>query len=164
VQHATAKDVNAPEFVSELARREIDVIVSVSCPQIFRQALLDAPTVGCLNVHGGLLPQYRGIMPSFWMLANGESEAGVTVYFMNEDIDAGDVAGQRSFQITPTETLDQFLRRSKCIAAELLIAVLREVRHGTVNRRPMNMSEGSYYSWPDRVAVQRFIAAGRRLW
>ena len=164
VRHEVAKDVNAPDFVSELGRRGIDVIVSVSCPQVFRKPLLDAPTLGCLNVHGALLPHYRGIMPSFWMLANGEREAGVTVYFMNEDIDAGDVAGQQPFPIMPTDTLDEFLRRSKRIAAELLVAVIREVSEGTVTRRSMNMSEGSYYSWPDRTAVRRFVAAGRRLW
>jgi len=164
VSHAVAGNVNAPEFIGELERREIDVVVSVSCPQIFTTPLLEAPALGCLNIHGALLPQYRGVMPSFWMLANGECEAGVTVYFMNEDIDAGEVAGQRSFEIMPAESLDGFLRRSKRIGADLLVQVLEEVSNGTVTRRPMNMSEGSYYSWPDRPAVRRLMAAGHRLW
>ena len=164
VRHAVARDVNAPDFVDEIVRSEIDAVVSVSCPQIFKTALLEAPTLGCLNIHGALLPQYRGIMPSFWMLANGEREAGVTVYFMNEDIDAGEIAAQRSFEITPNETLDEFLQRSKCIAADLLIEVLGELSEGTVSRRPMDMSEGSYYSWPDRSSVRRLIAAGHRVW
>lgn len=164
VRHAVAADVNAQEFIDELARLELDVIVSVSCPQIFKTALLQTPRHGCLNVHGALLPHYRGVMPSFWMLANGEREAGVTVYFMDEKIDAGDIAGQRSFEIRRAETLDGFLRRSKVIAAELLLDVLRQVGEGTVTRRPMNLSEGSYYSWPDRRAVERFSAAGHHLW
>jgi methionyl-tRNA formyltransferase len=164
VRHAVAADVNAPEFVAELAHRDIDVIVSVSCPQIFKRDLLRTPTLGCLNVHGALLPRYRGIMPSYWMLANGEGEAGVTVYFMNEDIDAGDIAGQRKFEIRATDTLDQFLQRSKRVAAELVTDVLHQIEHGTVTRRPMDVSEGSYFSWPDRASVRRFLASGRRLW
>jgi methionyl-tRNA formyltransferase len=164
VRHAVAADINAPDFVAALAGADIDLIVSVSCPQIFKRELLQAPTLGCLNVHGALLPRYRGIMPSYWMLANGEHEAGVTVYFMNEDIDAGDIAGQRKFEIVATETLDQFLQRSKRIAAELLRDVLRQIEHGTITRRPMDVTEGSYFSWPDRASVRRFLASGQRLW
>jgi methionyl-tRNA formyltransferase len=164
VGHGVVTDVNAPEFIAELKRQEIDFVISVSCPQIFKKALLEAPTRGCLNIHGALLPRYRGVMPSFWMLANGEREAGVTVYLMNEDIDAGEVVGQRSFEIKPNETLDEFLRRSKRVSAELLIDVLCELREGTGTRQAMDMSDGSYYSWPDRDAVRRFSEAGRRLW
>lgn len=164
VRHAVATDVNAPDFIAELRRRAIDLIVSVSCPQIFKKEILEMPALGCLNIHGALLPEYRGVMPSFWMLANGEREAGVTVYFMNEDIDAGEVVGQRSFEITPNETLDEFLRRSKRVSAELLIDVLRDLCEGTGTRQAMDVSNGSYYSWPDRDAVRRFSEAGRRLW
>jgi methionyl-tRNA formyltransferase len=164
VPQAFAPDVNAPRFLDELRSLATDVIVSVSCPQIFKRDLLRTPTLGCLNVHGALLPRYRGIMPSYWMLANGEGEAGVTVYFMNEDIDAGDIVGQRKFEILATETLDEFLQRSKKVAAELLTAVLRQIEQGTITRRPMDLSEGSYFSWPDRASVQRFLASGRRLW
>jgi methionyl-tRNA formyltransferase len=117
-----------------------------------------------LNIHGALLPQYRGIMPSFWMLANGERTGGVTVYFMNEAIDAGEIAGQQSLKIYSTESLDGFLRRSKAMAAELLLDVLGSIERGAVVRRPMDMAQGSYYSWPDAAAVRRFRDAGHTLW
>lgn len=164
VSHAVVRDVNAAEFVAELASRQLDVIISVSCPQIFKRPLLETPAVGCLNIHGALLPHYRGIMPSFWMLANRERHAGVTVYFMNEEIDAGDVAEQRAFEIFPTETLDGFLRRSKAAAAEVLLDVLRSIERGTLAPAPMDMTKGSYYSWPDVEAVRKFRATGHRLW
>jgi methionyl-tRNA formyltransferase len=157
-------DVNSPEFVARLGEMGLDVIVSVSCPQIFKKPLLDVPAIGCLNIHGAMLPQYRGIMPSFWMLANGERQAGVTIYFMDEEIDAGEVCAQWQFEILPTETLDQFLRRSKRVAAELLIDVLPSVERGTAARDPVDTTRGSYFSWPDKEAVERFRAAGRRLW
>ncbi len=157
------KDVNAAEFLADLRRLNPDLLVSVSCPQIFKRPLLEVPAIGCLNVHGSQLPNYRGIMPSFWMLANGERQAGVSVYFMNERIDAGDLCAQRVFPISPTETLDEFLRRSKLLAADLLLEVLDAIENGTVERRPLDLTQGSYYSWPDRDAVRRFRAAGRRL-
>jgi methionyl-tRNA formyltransferase len=160
---SSVSDVNAPEFVDHLRATRTDLIVSVSCPQIFKQPLLEAPSRGCLNIHGALLPQYRGVMPSFWMLANGEREAGVSIYFMNERIDAGELCRQRPFEIRPDESLDEFLRRSKALAAELLVEVLCEVETGDVERTPLDLTKGSYYSWPDRAAVERFHVAGRRL-
>ena len=164
VPHAHTRDVNAPDFLDELQSLGTDVIVSVSCPQIFRAPLIALPAKGCLNVHGALLPQYRGVLPSFWMLANGERRAGVSVYFVNEEIDAGDLCAQQSFDVLPDETLDEFLLRSKQIAAELVLEALAKVEEGTIEARPIDLSEGSYYSWPDRAAVERFRAAGRRLW
>ena len=158
------RDVNDPLFLERLRMLGTELVVSVSCPQIFKRPLIDLPERGCLNVHGALLPEYRGIMPSFWMLANDEKRAGVSIFFVNEDVDAGELCGQRTFEIPPGEALDAFLRRSKTVAAELLLDVLEEVEQSTVSRTPLDLSAGSYYSWPDRRAVQRFQAAGRRLW
>jgi methionyl-tRNA formyltransferase len=157
-------DVNAEEFLGKLAALRPDLVVSVSCPQIFKRDLIELPAKGCLNIHGALLPDYRGVMPSFWMLANGETQAGVSVHFVDERIDAGELCGQRIFGIEAEDTLDEFLQRSKRVAADLLVETLERVESGAVERRPIDLAEGSYYSWPDRQAVERFAAAGRRLW
>jgi methionyl-tRNA formyltransferase len=138
--------------------------VSVSCPQIFKRRLLEIPSLAFLNVHGAPLPHYRGVMPSFWLLANQESKAAVSVHFVDEKIDAGDLCGQSSFDVLPGETLDQFLRRSKKVAAGLLLEVLEQVENGSVTRTPLDLTQGSYYQWPTRRDVQRFRRAGRRLW
>jgi methionyl-tRNA formyltransferase len=161
---APARDVNDPEFLERLRGLETDVIVSVSCPQIFKKPLIDLPPRGCLNIHGAILPAYRGVMPSFWMLAHDEDEAGVSIFFVNHDIDGGDLCGQRVFAIESGDTLDTFLRRSKAIAADLLLDVLGSLENGGVTRTPLDVSNGSYYSWPDRPAVKEFRAAGRRVW
>ena len=160
----TATDVNSPEFLSTLRSLEPDVVVSVSCPQIFKRDLIETPKKACLNVHGALLPNYRGMMPSFWMLANGETEAGVSVHFVAEKIDAGEVCGQAAFEILPNDTLHTFLSRSKQVAATLLTDVLEQLDAGLLRPQKLDLSRGSYYSWPDREAVDRFAAAGRRLW
>jgi methionyl-tRNA formyltransferase len=164
VEYRTAEDVNSPEFLDGLRAIGPDIVVSVSCPQIFKKDLINVPSFGCLNIHGAVLPHYRGVLPSFWMLANGEKEAGVTIHFVVEKIDAGDVVGQKVFEILPDESLDAFIRRSKAIAAELFLDVLRKIEDGTLAPEPLVVAEGSYYSWPDRDAVKRFHEAGRTVW
>ncbi len=164
IKYDSIPDVNNPDFLERLRKIGTDLIVSVSCPQIFKKKIIDLPSLGCVNIHGAILPRYRGIMPSFWMLANDEKQAGVSIYFMNERIDAGELCGQRIFNILPDETLDVFLTRSKSIAAQLLVEVLKRIENGTATRTPLNSKEGSYYSWPDKDAVKRFRANGRRLW
>jgi len=164
VQSAIVHDVNAPAFLDELRALSPDVIISVSCPLIFKRALIDLPPRGILNLHGAILPQYRGVMPAFRMMANGEKKAGVSIYFVNEDIDAGDLCGQRIFDIEDRDTLDSFLKRSKAIAADLLLEVLHKMEDGTVTSTPLDLSQGSYYRWPDHIAVTQFRMRGRRLW
>ncbi len=164
VAHQVVSEVNAPEFLSRLRREAADLLVSVSCPQIFRRPLIELPPRGILNIHGAILPQYRGVMPSFWMMANGETQAGVSIYFVNEKIDAGELCGQQLFAIDANETLDRFIRRSKRLAADLLLRTIDALEQGTIERRPLDLAAGSYYSWPDAEAVRRFLASGRRLW
>jgi len=157
-------DVNSPSVLHRLEEWSTDVVVLVSCPQIFRRPLIDLPRRGCLNLHGAILPHYRGVLPSFWMLANGEQRAGVSLFFMNEDIDGGDLCGQRMFEIRDTDTLDSLIRRSKAVAAELVLDALDGIESDTVVREPLDLAAGSYYSWPDQAAVRRFRTSGRRLW
>jgi methionyl-tRNA formyltransferase len=157
-------DVNDDGFLERLRALDTQLIVSVSCPQLFAAPLIELPSRGCLNIHGAMLPEYRGVLPSFWMLANGETRGGVSIFFVNETIDGGELCGQRSFAIWPDESLDAFVRRSKAEAAELLLEVLASIEEGTVMRTPLDLSVGSYYPWPDRPAVRRFYAAGHSLW
>jgi methionyl-tRNA formyltransferase len=126
--------------------------------------LIELPQLGCLNIHGAILPHYRGVLPSFWMLANQEKNAGVSIYYVNEKIDAGELCGQRIFEILSSESLDSFITRSKAIAAELLLEVLGKIEEGTITRSPLNLAEGSYYSWPNQEAVKRFRANGHHVW
>jgi Formyl transferase len=146
------------------ARRHGQSIEAVCARYGVPYELIELPELGCLNIHGAILPAYRGVMPSFWMLANGEPQAGVTIFFVNEDIDAGDVCGQRIFEILSDETLDGFLVRSKAISADLLLEVLADIENGVARREPLDLSAGSYFSWPTAEAVDRFRTAGRKLW
>jgi folate-dependent phosphoribosylglycinamide formyltransferase PurN len=120
-------DVNAPAFRERLREAGVDLILSVSCPQIFKEDLIALPEQGCLNLHGADLPAYRGIAPSFWMLAKGETQAGVTIFRVGAGIDTGDVLGKRRFPIRPDDTLDSFIRRAKREACDLALETLDRI-------------------------------------
>ncbi len=156
--------VNDEAFLQRLRDIPTDLIVSVSCPQIFRRPLIELSPLGCLNMHGALLPEYRGIAPSFWMMAHGETRAGVTVFFVNEDIDAGDVVEVEGFPIEPDETLHQFIVRSKRIACGALLRAIQKVEDGDPPRNPLQKEEGSYFGFPTRGAYREFRRRGRKLW
>lgn len=164
IPYETAEDVNAESFRARLREMETDLIVSVTCPQIFKKPLIETPRVACLNMHGALLPKYRGIAPSFWMMACGETEAGVTVFRVNEAIDLGDVIEVKSFPILPEETLEQFIIRSKAIACDVLLRAIDQIESGTATYRPLTKEGGSYFGFPDRAAYLKFLAQGRRIW
>lgn len=157
-------DVNAESFLQRLRESGTDLLISVSCPQLFKKPLIELPQLGCLNIHGAILPHYRGVLPSFWMLANQEKNAGVSIYYVNEKIDAGELCGQRIFETLPGESLDNFITRSKAIAADLLLEVLGKIENGTITRSQLDLADGSYYSWPNKEAVKRFRANGHRVW
>lgn len=157
------KNINDPEFIRALRTFAPDLIVSVSSPQIFKNALIDVPRLGCINLHGAILPRYRGILPSFWMLANNEKKAGVTVHFITKGIDDGEIIAQKEFDILPEDTLHTLVFRSKKQGAELLIKTLAEFEQGKVETTANPCKEGSYFSWPTRDAVKTFKQNGRRV-
>jgi methionyl-tRNA formyltransferase len=156
-------DVNAPDFIATLRSMDPDLVISVSCPQIFRRTLLELPRLGCLNVHSALLPKYRGMLPTFWAIVNGERETGVTVHRMVEGIDEGDIILQRRVPIAADETLLSLMRNTKRVAADLVLESIKEFDAGTVSSMPNPANEGSYFSFPTRADVDRFRALGRRI-
>lgn len=157
------EDVNAPEFLDTVRGIDPDLVVSVSCPQIFGRELLGLPRLGCVNVHSSLLPNYRGMLPTFWVLAEGESTTGVTVHFMNEGIDGGGIIAQRMIPIAAEETLQSLMRKCKAVAADLVVGAVDGFRDERVPVRPNPAGDGSYFSFPERDDVRRFRAAGRRM-
>ncbi len=158
-----ATSVNAPEYVEEVRRLAPDVIVSVAAPEIFRADILRVPRLGCINIHSGRLPVYRGMMPTFWQMLHGEPNVTVTVHEMAERLDAGAVLGTASVPITANDSLDRVISTSKQAGAHLLIQVLEQVRLGTTSRVPLDMAGASYFSFPGDQHVREFVKRGHRL-
>ena len=156
------ESVNAPDFVAHVRDTlKPDLIVSVAASQIFKDPLLAVPPRGCINIHGALLPRYRGMLPSFWTLFNGEREGGVTVHYMSAGIDDGSIIAQRRFPIHDDDTVETLIGRSKALGAEVLSEVLASIERGEVATAPNNAAEGTYYSFPTRNDVLNLKARGR---
>jgi methionyl-tRNA formyltransferase len=158
----TADSVNTDAFVAMLEREDIDVVLSVSAPEIFDKHVLSAPNWGCLNVHTAELPKYRGMLPTFWALYHGEDRIGVTVHTMAEEIDRGQIARQTTFAVRPEDTLDDVIKRGKRVGGALAATVLGEVADEVVTLHPMDGKE-SYFSFPTREERRELQQRGREL-
>jgi methionyl-tRNA formyltransferase len=138
-----------------LRERGVDLIVSVACPQKLGRELLSVPARGAINLHGALLPRYQGIFPSFWVLAKGEVETGVTVHWMDEQLDHGDILLQRTVSIEPTDTVHRLVLRSKVdVGRHALLDALESIERGDAPRTAMDMARASYFTYPDAAAVR----------
>jgi methionyl-tRNA formyltransferase len=155
--------VNAPEYVETVRRLAPDVVVSVAAPEIFKRDLLRTPRLGCINIHSGRLPVYRGMMPTFWQMLRGEPAVTVTVHEMAEKLDAGSVLGTVTVPIEPRDTLDRIITVTKQEGARLLIQVLERLRCGEAAGVPVDMTGASYFSFPKREHVREFRKRGHRL-
>lgn len=158
-----ATSVNAPEYVERVRRIAPDVIASVAAPEIFRKEILQVPRLGCINIHSGRLPVYRGMMPTFWQMMQGESEITITVHEMVEVLDGGRILGTRGAPIRPHDSLDRVITATKQEGARLLIEVLLRLQAGDAVAVPIDMSEASYFSFPRREHVAEFRKRGHRL-
>jgi methionyl-tRNA formyltransferase len=155
-------NINRREYLDTLRLLAPDLIVSISANQIFKRELLRLPRLACINVHGALLPMYRGRLPSFWALFNGERETGVTVHIMNEEIDDGPILAQRRVPIVPGETQHSLILKTKMAGAELLIETVERLKRGDIEEQPNHRSQATYYSFPSPLDGRRFRALGLR--
>jgi methionyl-tRNA formyltransferase len=158
-----AGSVNDPEYVARVRSLGPDVIVSVAAPEIFREELLGAAPLGCLNIHSGRLPRYRGMMPTFWQMHEGESAVTITVHEMAAKLDAGAVLSTAEQPVGPDSTLEEMMVAGKREGARLMIRVLRELASGTAQPRPLDLNEAAYFSFPGRTEATELRRRGHRL-
>ncbi len=138
------KRVRQEESLQQIRDLAPDVIVVAAYGQILPKALLEIPPLGCINVHGSLLPKYRGAAPVNWAIIRGEEETGITTMYMDEGMDTGDMLLKRTVPIGAGDTAGSLHDKLSVIGAELLIETLRELEAGTLKRIPQNDAEATY--------------------
>ena len=152
---------NNPEFLEEVKKLNPDLICVVAYGKILPQELLDIPKYGCVNVHGSLLPKYRGAAPIQWAVLNGDKKTGVTTMFMNAGMDTGDMILKEEVEIGEDETTGELWDRLKTIGANLLIKTVKEIENGTTTRTkqpeegtmaPMLSKEMAKIDWKNKTA------------
>ena len=126
------------EFVEILKEYEPDVIVVVAFGQILSEDILNIPKYGCINVHGSILPKYRGAAPIQWSIINGEEFGGVTTMYMAKGLDSGDMILKAEEKIKDDDTYGTLYDRLSYIGADLLIKTLDLIERGKVVRVPQN--------------------------
>ena len=134
----TPASPNLPEVIDTLRPLAPDLVLSVWYRRLLGPALLALPRVAALNLHGSLLPAYRGRAPLNWVLVNGEQRTGVTLHHMTEAADAGDIVGQRPIDIAPDDTALTLYRRMVKTGVDLLLETCPAVLDGTAPRVPQD--------------------------
>jgi methionyl-tRNA formyltransferase len=154
------KNVNKDELIQHARSLDIDLILSISCGQILTSDLLSLPSKGAINIHGSLLPEYRGRATAFWVLYHDESFSGVTAHYMTDDLDGGDIIKQKQFPIADSDTMHDVYNKIVDTGSELALDVVELVRNGAAEPEPNPSDHGEYFSLPDAKARREFLRRG----
>jgi methionyl-tRNA formyltransferase len=136
--------VNDPHFIAQLEELNPDVIVVAAFGQILSPAVLDMPSMGCINVHPSLLPQYRGAAPINWAIINGESKTGVTTYVMDEGMDTGAILLTREVEIKEEETAEELGEQLAAIGGELARETIQGLKEKSLRPIPQDEKRATY--------------------
>ena len=151
------------EFIDEIKKINPDVICVVAYGKILPKELLDIPRLGCINVHGSLLPKYRGAAPIQWAVLNGDKKTGITTMYMNEGMDTGDMILKEEVEIGNNETTGELWERLSNVGANLLVKTLKLIEQGEAPREkqgeeftlaPMLDKEMAKIDWQNKTAEE----------
>lgn len=140
-QPQTLRDEDVQRQIRKLAP---DAIIVAAYGKLLPKPVLDTPKYGCINVHGSLLPKYRGAAPIQWAVINGDKTAGVTTMYMGEGMDTGDMLLKAETPVGEDETAGQLFDRLMVLGADLLGETLDKLENGTLERTPQNDSEATH--------------------
>ena len=163
VPHKVIKNCNGKSFVQHVRDINPDLIISYSAPQIIKAELLGLPKFGVINVHGSLLPDYRGCFPSFWYIYNEEKLGGATVHYMSSKIDDGPILEQESVDISDCKTMFQLMKKTKTLGGELMVKAIQNIERGRVVEKVNDTTQGRYFTWPTVEQARDFRAKGKKL-
>ena len=144
----------SPEFMSQVRDLAPDLLVVAAYGRILPQELLDIPRIMPINVHGSLLPEYRGAAPIQWAIIEGDTETGITIMEMDAGMDTGPMLLEEVLTIGPEETFGELYDRMAGMGAELLVRALDELHKGALKPRPQP-EEGISYAPPIKQEMAR---------
>ena len=129
---------NNEEITNKIKEKEPDIICVVAYGKIIPKEILELPKIGCINVHGSLLPKYRGAAPIQWAVINGDKKTGITTMFINEKMDEGDMLLKKEVKIGEDETLGEVWDKLSTVGANLLVKTIEKIEDGTIKRIPQD--------------------------
>lgn len=155
------KGINQPESVNKIKSYQPDILLSILGNQIFKEPIINLAPKGCLNLHTALLPKYRGLMPTFWVLKNNEKYTGVSVFYVDKKIDSGPIVVQKKVEIG-NRTQEELIKHTKKIGMEAIAEAIDVIEKDEVNIIENNYDERTYYSFPTKEDVKIFLQNGKR--
>jgi len=153
--------INSVKNIELIKSYNPDLLISILGNQIFKKSLLDLAPKGCINLHTAMLPKYRGLMPTFWVLKNNEKFTGVSVFFVDEGIDSGPIIVQEKVEIGNL-TQAQLIMQTKKIGMELIVKAVNLISANNIVLIPNPESEKSYFSFPSQKDVIEFEKNGKK--
>ncbi len=156
--------VNHPDSLELIKSYNPDLLISIAGNQIFKEKLINLAPKGCLNLHTALLPKYRGLMPSFWVLKNKEKETGVSIFFVDKGIDSGPILVQKKLPIHDKMTQAELIKKSKKLGMDAINEAIELIHQDNYKLIPNPDEEKSYYSFPTREDVKAFKKAGKKFY
>ena len=154
---------NNIEFIDEIKVLNPDIICVVAYGKILPKEILEIPKYGCINVHGSLLPKYRGAAPIQWAVINGEEKTGITTMYMDVGMDTGDMILKEEVEIGKDETTGELWDRLSKIGGELLVKTIKLIEQGKAPREkqdedfsmaPMLNKEMAIIDWENKKAIE----------
>ena len=151
------------EFINEMEELKPDLFCVVAYGKILPKEILELPKLGCINVHGSLLPKYRGAAPIQWAVLNGDKTTGVTTMYMDVGMDTGDMILKQEVEIGENETTGELWDRLSKIGGELLVETLKQIENGTAPREkqgddfsvaPMLSKDMAKIDWENKTAQE----------
>lgn len=153
-------NVNSEETLEDFRNFAPDLIISIRFGQILKSSLINIPRLGVLNLHSGILPNYRGIMASFWAILNGEEKLGTTLHYINDStIDTGEIIGFSETEIDRNSSLILNINHLYQNGCALLSQTLKEI---STNKKlktiyQKSLANGQYFSYPKAEDIERFL-------
>jgi len=158
------RNVNHDPTISAIKEFAPDLLLSYSCPYKITEAILDIPSIGCLNAHSSLLPAYAGVCTYVHVLANGESTTGITIHEMVEKFDAGKIIKQETMEIPPGISVFGLFERLCKLAGPMLVSTMNGIfQTRVIEGTTQEMSHRSYYGEPSRDDFRQLKKRGFRL-
>lgn len=144
IEFKRVNNINSEIIESELKILNPDIICICHFEKIIKNNILKIPKYGCINLHPSILPHYRGLAPQHWPIINGDKETGITVHFVNEGIDTGDIIIQRKIKIRDDEYVSDLQKRMLDIYSTIMVEAINQIRGNKKNKK-QNHLIGSYF-------------------
>lgn len=155
------QNINKPSSLEIIKSYNPDLLVSIAGNQIFRKNLINLAPKGCINLHTALLPKYRGLMPSFWVLKNNEKYTGVSVFFVDEGIDSGPIIVQKKIKIG-NMSQNELIKHSKKVGMDAILEAIDLIQKNEIKLIDNNDEEMTYFSFPTKNDVKEFRRIGKK--